>query len=379
MTGISSFLFVRVYGELEFGFAILKICLIIIVNVMTIVIAAGGAPNHVATGFEYWRNPGPFVNYLGFSGSLGSFLGFWTTFSNAIYAYSGVEGITMAAAETKNPRQAIPLAAKRIFWRILLFYVVSIFMVGLVVPSNDPRLLSASGSAASPFVIAADIAGIKVIPHVINAIVITSAWSAGNSGMLSHSRMLFGMSKQGHAPKIFTHLNRFGIPYIAVGLFVLCVSLGYMTLSDTASTVFTWLQDLVATCALTNWTIIEITYLRFFYGCKAQGIDRNELPYKAPFQPYMSWCSLFLFILLLLTSGYSTFITGHWSTETFVSAYFNIPFVLVLYVGYKVVKRTKIVPLTEIPIRPFLQMARESPEPPSRPKKGLQKLNILWS
>lgn len=109
--------------------------------------------------------------------------GFWTTFSNAVYAYSGVEGISVAAAETRNPRQNIPIAARRIFWRVLIFYVLSIFMVGLIVPSNDPNLLQSTGNAAqSPFVIAAKRAGIKVVPSIINAVVLTSAWSAGNSG-----------------------------------------------------------------------------------------------------------------------------------------------------------------------------------------------------
>jgi amino acid transporter len=109
--------------------------------------------------------------------------GFWTTFSNAVFAYSGVEAISVAAAETKNPRQNIPIAARRIFWRVLIFYVLSIFMVGLIVPSNDPNLLqSTSNAAGSPFVIAAKRAGIKVVPSIINAVVLTSAWSAGNSG-----------------------------------------------------------------------------------------------------------------------------------------------------------------------------------------------------
>lgn len=113
-----------------------------------LVIDLGGGPDHHRYGFQYWRNPGPFVQYLGIEGSLGRFLGFWTTFSNAAYAYSGVEGIASAAAETRNPRQNIPKAAKRIFFRVLLFYVISIFVVTLIVPSNDPNLLSSTGNAA---------------------------------------------------------------------------------------------------------------------------------------------------------------------------------------------------------------------------------------
>jgi len=87
-----------------------------------LVIVCGGGPDHHAYGFQYWRNPGPFVEYLGIKGDLGHFLGFWSSFGNAIYAYSGIENISIAAAETQSPRRNIPIAAKRIFWRVCIFY-----------------------------------------------------------------------------------------------------------------------------------------------------------------------------------------------------------------------------------------------------------------
>ena len=378
---ITAMLFVRIYGELEFFFSMLKIALIIGINIMALVITCGGAPNHQSIGFQYWRNPGAFVQYLGIGGSLGRFLGFWTTLNNALYAYSGIENITMAAAETKNPRRAIPMAAKRIFIRILLFYVLTIFMVGLVVPANNPNLLHSSGTASeSPFVIAARLAGIKVVPSIINAIVLTSAWSSGNSSMLGGTRVLFGLAMHGHAPKIFTRVNRFGVPYVSACFYSLLLCLGYMTLSSSASTVFNWLQDLVSISTLVNWIVICLVYLRFHYGCKKQGINRHtELPWAAPFQPYTTWASLTLFIVLLFTGGYATFIHGHWEIETFISSYLNIPIILVLYFGAKFWMKSKIVPLEEMPIRGFIEVWRKNPEPERKPKKGLQKLNILWS
>lgn len=378
---ITAVLFVRVYGELEFSFSMLKIMLIIGVNIMALVITCGGGPNGEPIGFRYWRNPGPFVQYLGIGGSLGRFLGFWTTFNNALYAYSGIENITLAAAETRSPRRAIPQAARRIFIRILLFYVLTIFMVGLVVPSDNENLLQSSGTASeSPFVIAAHLAGIKVVPSIINAVILTSAWSSGNSSMLGGSRILFGMAVNGHAPAIFKRINRFGVPYVAAGLFGLFMCLGYMTLSSSASTVFTWLQDIVSISTLVNWGCICIVYLRFYYGCQKQGINRHtELPWAAPLQPYTTWASLFLFTLLLFTGGYSTFIHGHWSDETFISSYLNIPLILILYFGYKFWKKTTIISLEDIPIRGFIEIYQNNPEPEPKPKKGIRKLNILWS
>ena len=167
-----------------------------------------------------------------------------------------------------------------------------------------------------------------------------------------------------------------------------------MTLDKSASVVFGWFQDLIASSILVYWyaprlprlslltplsrIVICLVYLRFFYGCKRQGISRSELPWRGPFQPYAAWTGLFAFIIILLTQGYSIFIHGLWDTETFFSAYFNIPLILVLYFGFIVVKRTRIVSLDEMPIRHFIRIAQENPEPPEKPLKGWHKLNILW-
>lgn len=124
---LANIILVRIYGELEFTFAMLKIMLIFGVNIMALVIACGGGPDGHAYGFQvsrcllemkccltlpkqYWRNPGPFVQYLGVSGPTGRFIGFWTVFSNAVYAYAGVENVSLAAAETRSPRRNIPIA-----------------------------------------------------------------------------------------------------------------------------------------------------------------------------------------------------------------------------------------------------------------------------
>jgi amino acid transporter len=188
------------------------------------------------------------------------------------------------------------------------------------------------------------------------------------------------MAVHGHAPAVFRRLNRFGVPYAAVTLFGLFICLGYMTISSTASTVFTWLQDLVSIATLINWMCICVVYLRFYYGCKKQSIDRHrDLPFAAPWQPYTVWAPLILFTVLLLTGGYSTFIHGEWSDETFVSSYINIPIVLLLYFGYKFWNKSKIIPLDELPIKHFIDIYQRNPEPAPKPKRGLHKLNILWA
>ncbi|KAF9069940.1 amino acid permease/ SLC12A domain-containing protein [Rhodocollybia butyracea] len=376
----TSIFFVRLYGEVEFSLAILKIMLIVGLIIMGLCIDLGGVAGQHRLGFQYWRDPGPFVQFLNIPGSFGKFLGFWTTFSNAVYAYSGIELIAVAAAETKNPRTNIPKAAKRIFFRVLLFYVISIFLVSMIVPSDSPLLLNSSGNASqSPFVIAANLAGIKVVPHIVNAVVLTSAWSSGNSSMLAGSRALYGLAREGQAPKIFLRTNRFGVPWVSISFISVFIALAYMTLQESASVVFEWLQELVGAAAIITWMTICLTYLRLYYACKRQGIERNEMPWSAPFQPYAAWFSLIGFGLVLLTGGYVVFIHGKWDTQTFFGHYFNIPLILILYFGYKFTKKTKIVTLDEMPIRYYLEIAKQNPEPTQEEPKGWRKINILWT
>ncbi|KAJ5605607.1 amino acid permease [Penicillium lagena] len=371
---------VRIYGEVEFTLAILKVCLIVGMNIMGLVLTAGGGPDHQVIGFKYWHDPGPFVQYLGFPGALGHFMGFWTVFANAAYAYSSVETISMAAAETHAPRRNIPRAAKRVFVRVALFYIISVFVITLLVPSNDKMLLRSTGTAAqSPFLIAASRSNVKVVPHIINAIVLTSAWSSGNSTLLSGSRILYGLAREGQAPRFLARTNRWGVPYMGVLGIGMWMALGYMSVSATAATVFTWLQDLVACAQIMSWLVICTTYLRFYYAMKKQGISRTRLPWKAPLQPYAAWMTLISLSIILLTGGYTTFIHGHWSTETFISAYLDIGIFAALYFGYKIWYRTEIVSLEESPVARFVEIAENDPDPPEGPKSWWSRINILWS
>lgn len=365
----------------------------------SICITAGAGPKGEVIGFKYWRDPGPFVQYLAIPGAWGRFVGFWRVLVSAAYAFSNVENISVAGAETRNPRHNIPKAARRVFWRIMLLYLVTIFCVGLVVRSDDPALTARSGDAgASPFAIAAVNAGIKAVPSIINAVVVTSAWSAGNSGasffslpnkvpgnadttsaaMLVGTRTLYGLALEGHAPRFFTRTNRFGVPWLSVSAVGSLMFLGFMTLSSSAAVVFGWFQDLVSAASFVHWINIELVYLRFYYGCRRQGISRDELPWKGPLQPYGAWLALVSFAVLLLTGGFYVFIDGHWSAQSFVSAYFNVPLILALYFGYKIARGTKLVPLEKMPIRDFLEVARREPEDLPAQPKGWRRLNILW-
>jgi amino acid transporter len=223
-----------------------RILLIVGLILAGLIVDLGGGPNHDRIGFRYWKNPGAFSDYH-FTGNLGRFLGWFTDLLSAAYSYIGMEGIAIAAAEVKNPRVSVSKAVKRIFIRIALFYIVGILIVGMLVPYDNENLLQSTGTAASsPFVLAFDIAGVKVLPSIINAGVLTSAFSAANSGLYGTSRQLYGLALRGQAPRIFARTTKKGLPIIALVFATVFIALSYMALAEGAETVLNWLSNLTS-------------------------------------------------------------------------------------------------------------------------------------
>ncbi|KAL4940476.1 hypothetical protein BDV06DRAFT_230304 [Aspergillus oleicola] len=339
---------VRLYGESEVIFSSLKIMLIIGLIVGGIVINAGGGPDGEYIGFRYWRDPGAFNEYIE-AGSAGRFLAFWKVLLTSAFSYGNIQVVAISGSETSNPRHVIPSATRKTFVRVFVFYVLSIFIVGLIVPSNDRSLSLSTGTAAqSPFVIAFTRAGISVLPHIINAVVCTSAISAGSGCIFIASRTLYGLSRDGHAPAFFQKCNRFGTPYLAVGVSCILLPLGYLTLESQASTVFSWFVNITTVAGLIGWVVIEVTYLRFWMGLKGQGYFREGLPYRNFMQPYVAWATLFMVIMVVLFSGFDVFTTGNFTASGFLTSYLNIAIFAVLYIFFKIYLKSKIIPLNEI-------------------------------
>lgn len=332
---------VRWFGESEFFFALMKIMLVVILSITALVIDLGGAPNKDRIGFRYWKNPGAFAPYYG-TGDLGKFLGWFTDLVQAAGSYMGIEMVIVAAAEVKNPRVTLKKAVKRLFWRILIFYVLLIFLVSLVVPYNDPKLLQSKGTAASsPFVLAMTRAGIHGLPHFVNACVLLSAMSSGSSLMYSASRMLYGMALRGYGPKLFAKTTNRGLPLPALVFVTLFYGLAYMSLSKGASTVFNWLSNLTALSGYVVWGMIGVTYLRFKQGLAAQGIDRKTLHYHNALQPWIAYWVIMWSAIILLFNGWEVFTKGNWDPSSFVIAYIPVPIFLLLIAGFYIVKRPK--------------------------------------
>ncbi|KAI1637565.1 amino acid permease [Biscogniauxia mediterranea] len=342
---------VRVYGEAEFAFGAVKLATIVGLILLMLVVTLGGAPRGDRIGFRYWRDPGPMNEYLA-AGALGRFLAFWKVFIQATFSYGGSEMVVIASGETENPRRNIPKAVRRVFWRIALFYVLAIFLVTLCVSSQDPRLLDAirnskPGAAASPFVIAIENGGIRILPSIINAVVLTSAWSAGNSFFYASTRVLYAAALDGKAPRALAYA-RWGVPYGAVAATTALSCLCYLNVSHSGAEVFFWFSNLSAVSTLVVWASICVTYLRFYCGLRRQGVPRDSLPWRAPGQPYLACFSVGFCLVVALFNGFDAFFPGNFSAKTFLPPYIDIPIFACLFLGYKLFKKTSFVKLDEM-------------------------------
>ncbi|KAK7044142.1 hypothetical protein VNI00_007859 [Paramarasmius palmivorus] len=325
----------------------IKVITIVGLIILGIVLDLGGGPNHDRIGFRYWLDPGPFVQFNGISGAEGRFLAWWAVMTQAVFSFLGVEMVAIAAGETKNPRRNVPRAIKRVYIRILLFYIGGTFVIGLLVPSNEPKL-NLGDTGASPFVIAIQNAGIRGLPSVINAALITSAWSAASSGLYTASRALYGLAATGNAPSVFLRTTSKGLPLVSVVVCSMFCGLAFMVVSNGAGTVFGWLQALTAIGGLLNWFGISITYIRFHAGMVAQGFDRSKLPYRFSFQPYAAWYACIGCLLMAFLSGWKVFLKDQWDTGTFITNYLPVACYPILFVGCKLWRKTRFVRASEM-------------------------------
>ncbi|KAF2427118.1 hypothetical protein EJ08DRAFT_699747 [Tothia fuscella] len=352
--GISS---IGIYGEIEFWFAMLKIFLIIFLIILGLVIDLGGIPGVPRTGFRFWKTPGPFVEYIA-TGSWGKFLGYWAVMN----------------------KSTIPRACKRVFFRVSVFYVLAVLIVGMLVASNDERLSDQSGTAAqSPFVIAASAAGIKAIPSVVNAVVISSAWSSLNQALLSGTRVLYGLALKKQAPKIFLRTTSWGVPYVCVLLQTAFMFLAFMSLLNGALTVFYWFLNLTACGVLISWITILVNHRRLILAMKKQGIPLSHLSWRNSWTVYSTPIALVFCVVILLSNGFSVFTRGRGSTSTFVSAYLDILLVIAAFLIWKLVKRTRIVSLHEIDLQGAFEDIRLHPEDLEPESTGWRRFfTFLW-
>ena len=326
-----NFFGVRGYGEAEFIFSAVKVLAVLGFIILGIVLCAGGGSQGGYIGGKNWYIEGaPFPN--GAKGVI-------TVFVNAAFAFAGTELCGLAAAETENPRKSLPKACKQVFWRITLFYVICLTLVGLLVPWNDERLLGSSSAdaSASPFVISIRNAGIKGLPSVMNVVIMIAVLSVGNSSVYGSSRTLAALAASNQAPKIFGYIDKQGRPLVGIIAQLLVGLLCFLATSDKQGEVFNWLLALSGLSSIFTWGSINVCLIRFRRALAAQGRDTGELVFTSQVGVIGAIWGAFLNTVVLCLQFWIAVWPLHSSpsAEAFFSAYLTVPVVIVFYVGHK--------------------------------------------
>ncbi len=340
---------VKGYGEAEFVFSIIKIIAVIGFIILGIILNVGGGPNGSYIGDRYWHDPGAFNN---------GFKGLCSVAVTAAFAFAGTELVGLAAAETANPRKSLPTAVKQVFWRITLFYIVSLTLIGLLVRYDDERLLNGSSSAdagASPFVIAIQNAGIEGLPSVMNVVIMIAVLSVGNSSVYGSSRTLAALAEQRQAPRILAYIDRKGRPLAGIGVASALGFLAFLAGSDRQSEAFNWMLAISGLSSVFTWGSICLAHIRFRKGWAAQGHSLDELAFRSQPGIWGSWIGLIFNIIILVVQFWTGFAPiGYAQNSTrenvysFFSAYLAVPIVIAFYVVYKLIFRTRIVGVHEM-------------------------------
>ncbi|EME85115.1 uncharacterized protein MYCFIDRAFT_60039 [Pseudocercospora fijiensis CIRAD86] len=371
---------VKFYGETEFWFAGLKIIMMIGLLILSVILFFGGGPSKDRLGFRYWKDPGAANTYLA-EGDTGRFLAVLSTLVLSAFPFAFAPELLIATGgEMESPRRNLPTAAKRYIYRLVIFYVGSVLAIGVIVPSNEKRLTNGgAGAGSSPFVVAMKNAGITGLDSVVNAGIIISAWSSGNSFLFLSSRSLYALALSGNAPRMFKACTKNGVPYNAVIASSLFCALAYLNVANSGSVVFNWFVNLTNTSGFISWICCGIVYLRFRKACIAQGITYKDLPYHSSFQPWGSYVAIVAFIFLTLVNGFNVFWPQNWSASSFLTAYVGIPLFLVIYAGHRVYAWSD--PWAHAPELVDLRTGMQevlAEETEGKEFKGWQKIRHIW-
>ncbi|MFF2588036.1 amino acid permease [Peribacillus butanolivorans] len=330
---------IKSYGESEYWFSLVKVVAIIffiIIGLLTILGVFGGE----VIGFEnFTMGEAPFK---------GGFLSIISIFLIAGFSFQGTELVGIAAGESENPEKNVPNAIRQVFWRILLFYIGAILILGLLIPYTSPSLLGGDvdNISVSPFTLVFERAGFAFAASVMNAVVLTSLLSAGNSGLYASTRMLWSMAKDNQAPKFLAKVNHRGIPMNALILTAIIGGLAFLT-SVFGDHVFTWLLNASGLTGFIAWIGIAVSHYRFRRAYVAQGGDINELKYKAKWFPFGPILSFILCMVVIAGQNYEAFLSGSIDWYGVAVSYIGLPIFLAIWLGYKVFHKTKVISLKD--------------------------------
>ena len=338
----------RGFGESEFWFSAIKVTTVLIFITLGLLmitgIIKGGSPQGL------WGNLANFTaGDAPFAGGFAALIGVAMIVG---FSFQGTELIGIAAGESEDPARNVPRAVRKVFWRIMLFYVFAILIIGLLIPYTDPQLLKneTSDISVSPFTLVFEHAGLLSAAAVMNAVVLTSVLSAGNSGMYASTRMLYALAEQRMAPRIFARVAANGVPIIALLATTLIAALCFLSNIFSPQRVYIWLLNLSGMCGFVAWLGIAVSHYRFRKGCEAQGYDLARLPYKAAAFPFGPVFAFVLCLVITLGQNYEAFAHERIDWAGVIATYIGLPLFLLIWFGYKWAKGSRIVSYAQMDV-----------------------------
>lgn len=306
---------VKIFGELEFWFALIKVITIIALIVIGLVIILFGvSPLGPTASFSNLWIHGGFTP----SGILGVVL----TLQIVMFAYQGVELIGVTAGEAENPEKVLPSAINNVIWRILIFYIGALLIIMSLVPWNQLN------PGESPFVFVFEKMGVKLAPDVINFVVITAAASSCNSGLFSTGRMLYALAQFRQAPRIFGQVSRNHVPAAGITASAILMGIGVLLNYVVPEQVFVWVTSISLVGSLWTWAIIMIAHLGYRKAVRAGQV--KSVSFRMPGAPYTNWmCVGFL----VLVAAFLSLDPG-----TRVALYVAPVWFTLLWIGYMIAK-----------------------------------------
>ncbi|MFP3510909.1 amino acid permease [Peribacillus sp. SIMBA_075] len=337
-----NYMSVKGFGEAEFWFAMIKVVTVVIFLITGVLIILGIMGGKDPIGFSnFTMGEGPFNG--GFFTILGVFMA-------AGFSFQGTELLGVTAGESEDPEKNIPKAIRSVFWRIILFYILAIFVIGMIIPFTDSRLLS-EDVAVSPFTLVFERAGLAFAASIMNAIILSSVLSAGNSGMYASTRMLWDLARDGKAPKFLGKLDKRGVPVNALIVTSLVGCVAFLASFFGDGVVYIWLLNASGMAGFVTWVGIAIAHYRFRKAYAAQGLDMNALPYRAKGFPFGPIFALVLCIIIIIGQGYQAFSSNGIDWNSMFVSYIGLILFFVLWFGYKIKHKTKVIPLEECDLK----------------------------
>lgn len=331
------------FAESEYWFAGIKVVVITIFLLTGILMIFGVIGTH-SVGAENWTLDAGDAGKAPFVGGFGAMLGIFLIVG---FSFQGTELVGLASAETENPEKNVPKAIRSVFWRILLFYIGSIVVIGTLIPFTDPHLLSSGIEevATSPFTLVFKEAGFVAAASFMNAVILTSVLSCGNSGLFCASRMLYSMACERKAPQIFAKVNKRGVPTFAVWATALVGALSFFASLVGDGKIYIIFINASGITGFIVWFGIALCQYRFRKAWVAQGHKVEDLKFKSKFYPWGPIVAMVFFAIIIFGANYWVFQDFTWFD--FLTNYAFVPVFLILYFGYKKKHNTKVIPLTE--------------------------------